>query len=309
MKGWLMVSRTCLVVLLGLGAVVLLCESTTAVELESSYLEREGHRVRFGSAVTAGAVAGPALTGLAQTDSFDSFDNEAMPRKSPLKALVLSAAIPGAGQFYLGGRIKPLLFFGAEIAAWGLHFKWQGAADDATDFFEQFNYDHWSRQAYKDYLGEVYGDTVDTRINAPGVTHHLPTTDTQQFFEMTGKYNQFAWGWDDATRHGESLEERILAGSLEAITIDTLTPNSARRIHYEGLRHDANQKYDKARNMVMVSILNRLVSGFEAYFSAKNRNRNVSAQKSSFSRISMRASLESYQTKRDTPFVNLAYRF
>jgi hypothetical protein len=219
----------------------------------------------------------------------------------------LSAAVPGAGQFYNGSRIKPLFFLGAEIVAWGLHFKWQGEGNDATDLFEAFNREHWSREAYSTYLLYVYGVMSDSSL---GTSHHLPGTDTQQYFEMTGKYNQFAWGWDDATYNDSTLDMYAPpADPPPKIASDGTTPYSANRFIYEDMRFDANNNYDRARKMIIVSILNRLVSSFEAYFAARRHNENAGREGSAFGGLSVRASLKTYHAKRDTPFVRLAYKF
>ena len=278
------------------------------IEGELSYLELDRHRLRF--APDGESFASVALDQMAATvDSVDDFAGASASRKSPLKAFLLSAALPGAGQFYCGSRVKPLCFLAAEITAWGLHFKWQGDGDRATDDYERFNRDHWLRDNYEQkYLYWAFGVTDDDSLFGHEVTHHLPDTETQQYFEMTGKYNQFAWGWDDAVRNDSTLDDFANNPSVR-ITGEETTPNSANRLIYEGMRHDANRKYDRARKMVIVSIINRLVSGFEAYFSAKHRNEKAAGGTPGFAGIRVRALLKSYNTSRDTPFVRLSYKF
>lgn len=282
-----------------------------AVELEPSFFERDIQRVRFASATLALTTSDPAPAMLTADEGGEDGGDRRVGRKSPFKAFLLSAALPGAGQFYCGSRIKPLFFLGAEIAAWGLHFKYQGQGDDRTDEFEQFNRDHWSREDYEQkYLLWAYNSTDDELIHEREVSHHLPDTRTQQYYEMTGKYNQFAWGWDDAEYNGNRLGiEYDSSAPPPRIKADSLTPNSARRMIYEGMRYEANRKYDQARKMIIVSILNRLVSSFEALLAARRHNQNVAGDGSVFTGINVRASLKSYHTRRDTPFVKLAYKF
>ncbi|MCH9023840.1 MAG: hypothetical protein IH931_00770, partial [candidate division Zixibacteria bacterium] len=134
---------------------------------------------------------------------FDSDDNSSgsvskSGYKSPSKAFLLSLALPGLGQYYSGSKVKAAAFVGVEAFAWLMRGKWNSEGTDLTAEFEQFNRDHWSDSVYEDYLFYVYGVRDDDSANFQEVSHHLPDTRTQQYYEMTGKYDQFSWGWDDA---------------------------------------------------------------------------------------------------------------
>ncbi|MBD3402518.1 hypothetical protein GF420_06460 [candidate division GN15 bacterium] len=95
------------------------------------------------------------------------------------------------------------------------------------------------------------------------------------------------------------------------ITSTAVTPESALRFQYETMRADANSKLDDARKMIIVSIINHLLSGFEAYISTKKHNDNLKRQEFGDveSPIKIRTSLKSYHSRFDTPFVNVAVRF
>ena len=81
-----------------------------------------------------------------------------------------------------------------------MYAKCHGDGNDITDRYEAFNRTYWHDDRYATYLFWNYGVTDDDLINSAETTHHLPDTRTQQYYEMTGKYDQFAWGWDDAVR-------------------------------------------------------------------------------------------------------------
>lgn len=228
--------------------------------------------------------------------------------KSPGKASLLSAAVPGLGQLYNGNKIKAATFFAADVTAWVLHFKWHKDGDDMTDAFNVFNDDHWSRDDYQTYLLLTYGETSDTLIDSVEVSHHLPLTNTQQYYEMTGKYNQFAWGWDDAVLNGDSLND-FSAQNPPPPAVDPNVPQSANRNKYEQMRADANSRYDRAQTMIIVAMVNRLISGFEAFLSARRHNAQIESGGEEFSRLSVRTSMRSVYTRWDTPYLKLAYRF
>ncbi|MCX6834995.1 MAG: hypothetical protein NTW07_07665 [candidate division Zixibacteria bacterium] len=277
---------------------------TALVDLPPSFFEQDRQQIRYSSFTTTSLLADTQASG-----SGREAEKPPVKRKSPFKAFALSAILPGAGQFYCGSKIKPLVFLGVEAAAWGFYLKFHNDGNAATDAFEKFNEEHWSRSDYEEYLLGAYGETDDELIIAREVSHHLPDGNTQQYYEMTGKYNQFAWGWDDAVLNGNTLDYYVTNHSVAPITGDSSTPSSARRMIYESMRADANGKYDRADRMIFVAMINRLVSGFEAFFSARKINDRVAGGTSAFSRVDVDVSLKSYNSRRDTPYMKLSYKF
>ncbi|HDL01118.1 MAG TPA: hypothetical protein ENH23_02685 [candidate division Zixibacteria bacterium] len=231
--------------------------------------------------------------------------------KSPGKAFLMSILIPGWGQHYTGGStIKSLAFFGTEVASWVFYFKLHNDADDLTTVFEQFNDEHWIESRYDSMLAWTYPDRDTDPGLYPELSHHLPDTKTQQYYEMTGKYDQFSWGWNDAVLLSDNTtyEDYNSIDSFPRVNTPATVPYSANRFKYETMRNDANNKYDQARKMIYVSMLNRMISAFEAMIAAKksNRNRNDSSLLSS---LSAEVSYRSYYVRRDTPFFNLSMKF
>ena len=228
-------------------------------------------------------------------------------RKSPAKAFLLSLAVPGLGQYYYGSKVKTVLCFGAEVTAWAMYFNWHGEGENLTDEYEAFNVAHWSRDAYEqEYLYWAYGVTDDEDVpsGTAGITHHLPDDKTQQYYEMTGKYDQFSWGWDDAILDGNTL-----GPDVEPIVSESTAPYSARRLEYETMRDAANSKFDKATRMIFVAMANRLISAFEAMISTKSLNKKSRPHDDEFGGFRLKAKLKSVYTKRDTPYVSLTYKF
>ena len=298
------------VILGAVGVLVLSAGYGYSVDLQPSFFEQDRHQIRYSSFVSVTEPTSALFANAQDSDANEASEGKPMKRKSLFKAFALSAILPGAGQFYCGSRIKPLVFLGFEAAAWGFQFKYRGEGDDATVAYEEFNHEHWSRSDYEDkYLLWAYGVTDDELITAREMSHHLPNDMTQQYYEMTGKYNQFAWGWDDAVLIGDSLDDYSSINPPPRITGDSTTPNSDNRMTYEGMRDDANKKYNKADKMIFVAIMNRLVSGFEAFFSARKINKRIIGGTSAFSRVDVDVSLKSYHSRRDTPYMKLSYRF
>ena len=247
--------------------------------------------------------------------------------KSPGRAFLYSLAVPGLGQYYSGSKLKPLVFLAIEVFGLSQAFKYHGNGDDITAEFQQFNRDHWNHpdslydiggedyQAYQAYLMAAYGtlrpdllaDSLDDSDLRRGFTHILPPTRDQQYYEMTGKYHQFAWGWDDATLNDQNLTELIAINDVYIAAGDNI-PHSANRLIYEDMRDDANQEYDKGMKMVFVVMGNHLISAFEAFFATKRHNHGLKYNQP-FSNVDVKPSLRSYSSWKDTPYVTFSYKF
>ncbi len=221
--------------------------------------------------------------------------------KNGKKAFLYSLLLPGAGQLYVGSRVKAAAFFGIEVLSWTGVFYYHHKGDVKTDLFNAYADAHWSNDRYSDFLyinWQVRDD--DSTFNTPGdptsgffFTHHLPNTKTQQYYEMIGKYNQFVFGWDDVTP---------LTTPDRHATEHTY---SAHRLHYEDMRHDANNMYHRATTSLLVMMVNHVISGFEAAWSAKRHNDRLDE---SSQKLSFRAMAASNEYGR-FPMLTMRYRF
>ncbi|MBU8934684.1 MAG: hypothetical protein KOO62_11865 [candidate division Zixibacteria bacterium] len=280
--------------------------NAAAVQSTTSAFALEGHKIRYDVALALNTdeplVVDPSSDQIPRPNNFRS--------KSPAKAFLLSLAVPGMGQLYNGSRFKAVGFLGAEVTSWIFYSKWHGQADDMTAEFEQFNRDHWNQEDYETYLLWAYGKDDDDSLTARELSHHLPDTRTQQYYEMTGKYDQFAWGWDDANLEGQYLYDYSEIAPPPHVNTDENIPSTSHRLEYEQMRKDTDGRYKRARRMIFVSIANRLVSAFEGLISAKKHNSRIETQSgSTLARVKIKASLKSYHARRDTPFVTFTYKF
>lgn len=266
----------------------------------------EGQKIRYGVALALNndelRVEDPLNDHVEQSATYK--------HKSTAKAFFLSLAVPGLGQFYNGSKLKSVGFLGAEVTSWVLYNKWHSQADDMTAEFEQFNRDHWNQVDYEKFLDLTYGESDDELLTNRELSHHLPDTRTQQYYEMTGKYDQFAWGWDDANIDEKYLDDYSENDPPPYVNVDENIPHSDRRLIYEQQRKDTDGRYKRARRMIFVSMANRLISAFEALIAAKRNNKQIENQGgSTLAGVSMKASLKSYYAGQDTPFVTLTVKF
>ncbi len=224
-----------------------------------------------GNSVTPNSSALPPLEGISGT-------------KSPLLAAALSAAVPGSGEFYSKSYLKSATFFGAEVATWIVYGVYTKRGNDRTVEYEDFANVHWSVVDYtiwmnrhKDCLINVNPDESlppQDRLNwenlnacerAEGFSHILPPFDTQQYYELIGKYAQYTPGWDDS-------DTSVFIDYSKPENLDRITPRFG---FYRDMRGDANELLDVARLAINVVVLNHVLSAFDAAWSASRYNRSL----------------------------------
>lgn len=208
--------------------------------------------------------------------------------KSPSRGFLYSMTIPGTGQLYTGSKTKGVFFMGIEALAWSAWYIFHNKGVNQDDDNKELARSYWDPERYQNYLIEVHGITDDrdtSYITDAIFTHHLPTTQTQQYFEMIGKYDQFNYGWTDTDyRTGDST--------------------SAYREQYLLDRDKANKDFDRAKLGAIVAIANHLFSAFDAALSARRYNR----QQDSFAEFSLKARLAKYEGH-SMPKLILSYKF
>jgi hypothetical protein len=101
-------------------------------------------------------------------------------------------------------------------------------------------------------------------------SHRLPSTKTQQYYEMIGKYpGQFGNAWNDASF---DIDYRP----------DNVTPSVN---FYMDMRDQANRYYDMAQYGLMAVLINHVVSAIDAGFTTRNYNRRQVQMEMSYNNI------------------------
>lgn len=210
---------------------------------------------------------------------------------SPLKAGIMSALIPGSGQIYIKSYLKSVLFISAEVISWFIYFNYTKKGDEQTRKFKRFADENWSVVDYAEWINrwiERYGtgDAPRVPINPDlnkkpwervnweklneaeryiGFSHILPFYGEQQYYELIGKYHQYAPGWSDFDRN--FLSEDI--GSLKP------TPKF---LFYSGERGKANNFYTIAVNSAFVIVANHVLSAMDASITAILHNKKFKTE-------------------------------
>ncbi len=258
------------------------------------------------------------LTGDLATDSkivFNSYGNiqpvfvlDDLPnKKSPVLAGVMSAIIPGSGEFFVGEYLKAAIFFVVEAALVTTAVVYDNKGDDRTAEFQAFADEHWSVVKYSDNLLLQPGlpDGCNIQINRDeslppweqienwdeinfcerGFSHKLPPYGEQQYYELIGKYNQYSSGWDEFDPAVDDFR------AVPQIMLD-----------YSKMRGEANDTYNVAAKAVIGIYINHFLSAIDAVWSATSYNKNLA--------INMRVqNIQLADRIEFVPTLNISYNF
>ncbi|HMN23169.1 MAG TPA: hypothetical protein PKE38_01650 [Ignavibacteriaceae bacterium] len=200
-------------------------------------------------------------------------------KKSPFLAGVLSLLVPGAGEIYSEEYLKAGIFLAIEAAVITTGLIYDKKGDDKTIEFQNYaddykNPDHnWSAVRYAEWLNQYKSANIPINpdeslppwervswndINAvESGSHKLPPHGDQQYYELIGKYHQFAAGWNDYTGGGNN---------------DQISPNLT---FYSGMRGDANSFYSVASTAVIGIYINHFLSALDGVWSATQFNKDL----------------------------------
>jgi hypothetical protein len=239
--------------------------------------------------------------------------------KSPRKAFFLSMLLPGLGEYYVGAK-RGFVFMGVEAVAWWMYMSYTKKGNDLDKEFKQFAETNWrysagdSQYSYVEWLAAqmrandlsdaslprnyadlaknpAYMDSITQALidrSVSGVSHALPSTKTQQYYEMIGKYPQFVYGWADIV--GYSTDSQGVKHYFNPSLVDSLgnpkgnygenlrTVESPMRNHYVDVRYDSNQNLKRGQNGIELMIVNRVISAIDAARLAYHHNKGLESE-------------------------------
>ena len=211
----------------------------------------------------AESVQGVQQIGLAMQETGSVEGEDTGDGKSSKAAVLMSLALPGAGEFYLGAKKRAAIFLSLDAITWLGFFTWRDKGNNIKAEFRTYADQYWDEVRYR-----AWQDFNQDPDNSPpfNETETLPdrqTGDVQQYYEMIGKYDQFVFGWDDirdvafTTQNGEVL--------------------SNQRVDYEDQRNESNKFLKRASVLTGFAVLNRITSAIHASVYARNRSRKASS--------------------------------
>jgi hypothetical protein len=203
-------------------------------------------------------------------------------RKSPWIGAGLSFLIPGAGEFYAKSYVKSAIFFGIEVICWSAYAYYTHKGNTTTDDYQNFADANWDMRRYGNWLknqqfqgaeninpDEPNLDILRNEINyceEQNFSHTLPdrNTNSQQYYELIGKYQNFEAGWVGA-------DQVMTKQNYETIRLPIFE-------NYANERQQANNYYNDATAGIMVAIANHLLSAADAAWSVTIFNKKLDVQ-------------------------------
>src|SRR5208283_3888568 len=218
--------------------------------------------------------------------------------KKPLLGGAMSLLVPGAGELYSDRLLKSGIFFVAEVAAITGAIVYNNKGNNETTAFQNYANQHWSAVDYATWINqnganyEVSGTTyptipinpntslpswqrVDfTQINnweslphTEGFSHELPAYNTQQYYELIGKYSQFKYGWDTYEYNGSHTGD-------DGYNVDYIPQQMTT---YADSRGKANDSFYTAELATIFVVANHVISALDAAWSTSNYNKEVTS--------------------------------
>jgi hypothetical protein len=244
-----------------------------------AYCQSIGPDVTFTKQIESGNKVQPAA-GEGDSKLFSS--DEVVSVKN---AFLFSLILPGSGEFYAKSYIKAGVFFGIEAACWGGFFYYSGKYSDQEAAFQKYADTLWNKDSWLQWYDTLYifgnlehdEDTLGIEL--------LPSTKTQQYYEMIGKYDWFALGWHDvmerddyntivaatwAIASNNTGNASLIHDQISLFLGDSVS--SPERDKYMTMREDANAQYSTAKYFIGAIILNHVLSSFDAAWTAKRHN-------------------------------------
>ena len=218
-------------------------------------------------------------------------------KQNPFMNALYSLAIPGVGQIETERYTKAAIFITAEIGMIVYAVVSNSNGDKKTTEFQAYAEAHWSAERYArwivNYGGADYKPTDvshidisavknnhdfstinewESGLHTTGFSHQLPVYQSQQYYELIGKYHQFKFGWDtypDLNNDGVPDSD---GGSY-----DNLLSSEKQFKNYAVERGKANDYYYAASFAASALVINHVLSAADAFFSTNSYNKEISA--------------------------------
>jgi hypothetical protein len=210
----------------------------------------------------------------------DMKENESVERKSPARAFLLSAALPGLGEFYSGSN-RGYLFLGVEAVSWITYASYRTSSNDKEGEMFDFADDHFSIEAFERDCVSQPGQPCQTAVLS---LREFYERDRPEFYEIISKNPIYRTGWGVVVDENGFTYENC-AGEPPG----TCPPEEGTEAYrqwvanqaasqdrgyasYNELRDDRNSLSRTARGMTMVALINHVVSAWDAFITARGVN-------------------------------------
>lgn len=202
--------------------------------------------------------------------------------KSPTRAFLLSAALPGLGELYSGSN-KGYLFLGVEAVSWITFASYRSSANNKEDDMFVYADDHFSIGAFEQ---DCVGQPGQSCPEALTTIQDFYERDRDEYYEIISKNPIYRTGWgirvlDNGGFVYENCDPDDPPGSCppeegtdqyREWKADQAAAQDRQYAQYNGIRDDRNSLSRTARGMTMVALVNHVVSAWDAFMTARGLN-------------------------------------
>jgi hypothetical protein len=129
--------------------------------------------------------------------------------------------------------------------------------------------DPWNYVDWKEL--NLTEEDIGASVTNSGFSHRIDVYGAQQYYEMIGKYPQFAGGWDDA----DSFKPNGAPYTKSDIQTELVSTNF---LKYRDMRGAANSSYNIATTISYILVANHILSALEAAWNAGKINHRIQLQ-------------------------------
>ncbi|MGD9140965.1 MAG: hypothetical protein PVJ42_05445 [bacterium] len=218
---------------------------------------------------------------------------EAARPKSTLRAMLLSALMPGLGEMYVGGTrgyITGGVLVGIDAMSIYKYFDLNGQGDDLRDAYREYADRHYSKEKFGNYIYyeiaqyntefafcEEGGDFEDPDKCDSVLNYYFPLADDDDFYEQIDIVDRFVFGWDDWEHAGIIYTNAWNAWDPNSEIPEVIETETARRLTYKSMRDEANDAYSSADKYAWIMLIGRVVSVVDALILTRIHNSQIAS--------------------------------
>jgi len=190
--------------------------------------------------------------------------------KSILKAGILSALVPGAGEYYLGKKVKARYFFAAEALTW-------------IGYFSFRTYGSWRKDDYINYAARYANAQLEDK--------------SEEFHDWVGFYESI-----DAFNSLGRVGDRDRDYLPDTPEYHWYWDSPEHQATYRAIKTKSKDAYNRANFMLGVAVVTRVISIVDAVRDARKINRRLDNSFSQTDRLNYEISVDPFSDTRQVNF-------
>ena len=212
--------------------------------------------------------------------------------KSTVRALLLSALLPGLGEIYVGGTrgyVTGGVLVGIDLVSFYKFYDLNRQGDDKRDAYHEYARQYYDRVRFNAYVKDTVaavnanfqychtGDEYDPVKCDSLIDFYFPLAEDDDFYEQIDIGDRFAFGWVDWVHEPQYVSYWNQWENPEGPIPEGIETQTARRLTYRSMRDDANNAYSSADKFAWIMVIGRVVSMVDAVILAKAHNSRLAS--------------------------------